>query len=342
MTDPNEDLKNLFAEATENIRAHGTLDDIRARAGKATPTTRRWFLPSVAAAAVMALVIGGAFWVNRNHADPNGAGPVASTDPVVSPTDSATASAQFEYMYYLGDTANGPRLFAEGHPVVGPSNLGRAAADEAINGSPLDPDYKNLWPAGVKVDAVSLIAGANNSIKITLSGTSVADRPAGLTAEQAALEVTSLVTTVQVSLKQPLPTNVWFEQDGKPLTTVLGVSGTASGAATSSYTGVTDADLAPVEIRSPGDAEKFTPGGDLGVLGLASTVEGNVLWELQGAGGTVVKHGFTTAQECCKLSPYKFIVKNLQPGTYTLVVHDIDDSGAGGPVNQDTKEIIVE
>ena len=38
-------------------------------------------------------------------------------------------------------------------------------------------------------------------------------------------------------------------------------------------------------------------------------------------------------------SPYSFAV-TAPPGTYTLVVHDTDESG-GGKVNQDTKEVTV-
>jgi hypothetical protein len=65
-----------------------------------------------------------------------------------------------------------------------------------------------------------------------------------------------------------------------------------------------------------------------------------VVWELK-QGSTVVKHGFTTAQECCTLSPYSFQV-TAPAGDYTLVVHDTDESGAGRPVDEDTREITVE
>jgi hypothetical protein len=55
-----------------------------------------------------------------------------------------------------------------------------------------------------------------------------------------------------------------------------------------------------------------------------------------------VRNGFTTAQECCTLSPYSFDV-TAPPGDYTLVVHDTDESGGEGiGISQDTKDITVE
>ena len=77
------------------------------------------------------------------------------------------------------------------------------------------------------------------------------------------------------------------------------------------------------------------------MTGRASTFEANVVWELK-QGDMTVRHGFTTAQECCTLSPYSFTV-TAPPGTYTLVVHDTDESdGEGVGTSQDTKDITVE
>jgi hypothetical protein len=76
------------------------------------------------------------------------------------------------------------------------------------------------------------------------------------------------------------------------------------------------------------------------VSGQAATFEANVVWELM-AGDKVVRQGFTTAQECCTLSPYTFTV-TAPAGEYTLVVHDTDESdGEGVGTSQDTKRIIV-
>ncbi len=76
------------------------------------------------------------------------------------------------------------------------------------------------------------------------------------------------------------------------------------------------------------------------VRGQAATFEGNVVWELK-QGSHVVKHGFTTATQCCTLSPYSFTV-SVDPGQYTLVVHDTNESnGEGVGTSEDTKDIDV-
>ena len=56
----------------------------------------------------------------------------------------------------------------------------------------------------------------------------------------------------------------------------------------------------------------------------------------------MVKQGFTTAEECCTLSPYSFEV-TAPPGNYTLVVHDEDASGGAEGAGQveDTKRVTV-
>jgi hypothetical protein len=97
--------------------------------------------------------------------------------------------------------------------------------------------------------------------------------------------------------------------------------------------------LAPVLVESP--AEGATVPTTFTVEGRAATFEANVIWELK-RGDDTVRNGFTTAQECCTLSPYSFEV-TAPPGEYTLVVHDTDESdGEGVGISQDTKDITVE
>ena len=55
----------------------------------------------------------------------------------------------------------------------------------------------------------------------------------------------------------------------------------------------------------------------------------------------MVKEGFATAQECCTLSPYSFVVL-ADPGQYVLRVYAADVSDGEGPGEQeDTKRITV-
>jgi hypothetical protein len=156
-----------------------------------------------------------------------------------------------------------------------------------------------------------------------------------VSADEAALAVQQLVYTVHANLRSSRP--VRFEVDGAPARSLLGVPAAGDVSATSA-----DQTLAPVSIDSPADMT----GRDLGVrspvtvTGSASAFEATVQWELV-RDGTVVRHGFATARECCTLSPYTFRVA-APPGDYTLVVHDEDASGGEGTgQSSDSKRIHV-
>ncbi len=103
--------------------------------------------------------------------------------------------------------------------------------------------------------------------------------------------------------------------------------------------GASDEKLSPVQVDTPSDGA--TVDSPFSVTGRAAAFEANVQWELL-QGSTVVKQGFTTAEECCTLSPYSFEV-TAPPGSYTLVVHDEDASGGAEGAGQveDTKRVIV-
>jgi hypothetical protein len=93
--------------------------------------------------------------------------------------------------------------------------------------------------------------------------------------------------------------------------------------------------LGQVWVVSPGNGA--TVPSTFEVTGLAAAFEATVQWELK-RGDTAVRKGFTTARQCCVMAPYSFTV-HAPAGRYTLVVHDTDASGDGGPLWQDTKEI---
>jgi hypothetical protein len=170
----------------------------------------------------------------------------------------------------------------------------------------------------------------HDALTVDLDG-EVLHRPAGLSEAGAALAVQQLVWSAQSATGSTLP--VTFLVDGGPPETVLGV---ASGQPVPRSS---DEWLAQVQVATPSDGA--TLDSPFTVTGRASAFEANVQWELM-RGDTVVKRGFTTAEECCTLSPYSFEV-TAAPGAYTLVVHDEDASGGAegtGPV-EDTKRVTV-
>ncbi|MEP7090499.1 MAG: Gmad2 immunoglobulin-like domain-containing protein [Nocardioidaceae bacterium] len=130
----------------------------------------------------------------------------------------------------------------------------------------------------------------------------------------AALAVAATVAAVLVLGGSPRPT-----------TASPGPAGSAASASASAAT-PSEVSSSRVVVEAP------APGAILSspfrVSGRASAFEANVQWELM-AGSSVVERGFTTAEECCTLSPFSFQV-TAPPGDYTLVVHDEDVSGGEG------------
>jgi hypothetical protein len=330
MTD--DELRRTLHDAVADVQPHGTIDDIRSRTEKVVPM-KRWFLPTIAVAAVMAAVVGGAFWlVGNNGSDdgPSGTPSHAATSPGASGTPEPTTAARAVPVYFVGSTPHGDRLYREFQQqdlCASTDCLLKAAVVAAVNGTPQDADYRTLWPEGSTVGRVS---GEGDTIVVDLA-TGVHDRPASMSAQEAGLAVQQVLYSAQAAVgRGRLPVQLLI--DGKPTDTVLGVP-TAEPLAADNPDDV----QAPVQVDSPADGS--TVSGTFTVTGRAATFEANVVWELK-AGDKVVKHGFTTAQECCTLAPYSFEV-TAPPGSYTLVVHDTDESGQNRPVNQDTKEITV-
>jgi len=330
-----DDLSRLLRNAVADVEPRGGLDDIRSRTHEVVPM-KRWFVPTLAVAAVMAVVVGGAFWLVGDHdKTPSAAGtPTTGTSPSAGPTssDDGQTTARAVPVYYVGDSGRGTKLFREFHSKQVPTSpddaLATAAAREALTGQAQDPDYTNPWPDGAALAGAAVSADA---ITLDLTG-DVHDRPAGMSQAAAELAVQQLIYSAQAGLgKGRLPVQLLL--DGKHTDTILGVP-TAEPLAASNPDDV----LAAVEIDAPVDGA--TVSGAFTVTGRAATFEANVVWELK-QGDTVVRHGFATAQECCTLSPYSFPV-SAPAGHYTLVVHDTDESGAGRPVDQDTKEITVQ
>ena len=332
-----DDIRRALHDAVSDIEPQGSLDDIRTRTDKVVPM-KRWFLPTLAVAAVMAAVVGGACWLVNSDAETGGAAGTPTTTPSqTSPTETPTTTTGPDLVrravpvYYVGETAHGKKLYREFQSqqvCEGDDCLLKAAVVSALAGEPLDADYTAPWPSGTGLNEVSF---SGDVLTVDLSG-NLHDRPGGMSASDAELAIQQLIFSAQAGLGQGRPP-VQLLLDGKHTDEVLGVPASEPLAA-----GNPDEVQAPVQIDSPSNgatvSQTFT------VSGRAAAFEANVVWELK-QGDKVVKQGFATAQECCTLAPYSFQV-TAPPGEYTLVVHDEDMSGEGRPVNEDTKEITVQ
>jgi hypothetical protein len=257
-----------------------------------------------------------------------------ASSPSPSDTGSQEVAAEFVVpVYYVGETARGPRLYREFHRTTA-ANRGEAAIAEAVTAQPQDPDYRQVWPDGTSVRAFHFDGtGDSGLITVDLAGgpASLKDRPAGMDADTAQMAVQQLVYTAQAVTQTRAPVRLLL--DGQRTDSVLGVP-----ASEPLSNGEEMSTLALVWIIDPAqDAQVTSP---FTVSGLASTFEANVLWELK-QNGKVVAEGHTTADEAFTMSPYSFKVQ-AAPGHYTLVVHDSDESGGEGfPPFEDTKQITV-
>ena len=344
MSEHDDDLRALLNETAEGITPRGGYEEIKERAMHEN-SNRKWVLPTLAAAAVMALVVGGIGWMLRD--DDPAASPGPAQEPTAESSDSATDTPTTvepkqiaTTVYYAGNTTHpdgGHGLFPEVHPVdeMGTTWVAdlEKAVQLAISGRPFDPDYQSLWPAGIAVRDVAFDGvGENGTVTISLTGPASL-RPAGMTERDAELAVDAVVRTALDVTRAPARTTVaFYDNDAQPLRP-LDLDGDAFAA------GDSDTFLAPIQISAPTESATV-PAGTVTISGRAAAVEANVLWEIEDATGTAIKEGHTTASECCTLAPYSFTV-DLQPGTYLIVVHDEDMSGENRPVNQDTKRIVV-
>lgn len=337
--DRDDDLRRALHDAVSDVQARDSLDQIRSRTDKVVPmnnsANRRWFLPSILVAAVMAAVIGGAFWMTRDD-DPSGGPAATPSQPATSegsPSESAEpgVSARAVPVYFVGETAHGPKLFREFQQqqvCAGQDCLLEAATRNALTGEAADSDYRMPWPADAGLNAASY---DGDIVTIDLSG-DLHDRPSGMSQELAEAAVEQLIYSAQAGLGEGrVPVQLLL--DGGHTDTVLGVPASEPLAA-----GGEDDVLAPVWINTP--AEGATVESGFEVDGVAMSFEATVVWQLK-QGENVVEEGFTTAEECCTRAPYSFTVE-APPGDYTLVVQDDDPSGGEGPgVSPDTKEITV-
>ncbi len=212
--------------------------------------------------------------------------------------------------WFVGRTADGPRLFAEHREFGGRPDALAWSLQSVVAGTALDPDYSSPWPRGA---GVSDAHRRDEMLVVDLAGP-VVRRPASMDRTTAQIALQQVVRTAQDVSGSRVP--VTFRLGGRAASVVLGLDTSAP-----LDRAADDTVLAPVSISSPVD-QSFV-GDPFTVRGRASTGAARVRWELRQAGG-VVRRGTASTAGCCTRAPYSFTV-TAPPGTYTLVVHDQSD-----------------
>lgn len=288
---------------------------------------------AVAATVVaVALILGGIWWNSRSGDDaPAATTPTSPTTPASpSPTDEPSKTQDMT-LYFAGKTGGRLRLFPEERTL----SWSTEAANAVVTADSEDPDTLDLWPAGIEVTAVHFDGiGDDGFYGVEFADDHVAQRPAGMSEEDARVLVEGLVRSVQAGTEHAgVDFYVTGAPDAERLKTVLGVD-----TSTSLHPGDDQDFLAPVYLTAPANHAEVD--ATFTVTGRAAAFEATVEWELS-RDGSVVKDGFTTAEECCTHSPYSFEI-TAEPGQYLLTVRNTDPSdGEGGPVDQDRREITV-
>ncbi|NPC98358.1 Gmad2 immunoglobulin-like domain-containing protein [Nocardioides sp. zg-DK7169] len=259
---------------------------------------------------------------------PDTTGSPEPAEPSTSPTDDAGEATV--PAYFVGETPQGLRLFREFHRVSGADPLA-AAAELVTSGSPRDPDYRTLFPAGT----FASVEHTDGKFVATLADDAWQQAPAGMSKKDAALAVQQLVHTLQGVQQQRSPLEVVL--DGSP-TTLLGVD-TAGGVRNADQLST----LALVNVTTPSEGASVS--GTVTAEGLASSFEATVPWEVR-RGDEVVLDGFATADGWMdRLYPWRVEVdlSGLEPGKYTFVARTDDPSGGaeGNGPTEDTKTINV-
>ena len=242
---------------------------------------------------------------------PAGAGsPAPSVTGAPASTATPAAGERALPVYYVAQTAAGPRLQREFHRVPA-ADPGTAAVREMLahpTGS--DPDYRNPWPAGTTLRAP--VTSTADVITVDLT----AAPPSDLAAQQ-------LVFTVQGALASTVP--VRLLRDGVPTGAPI-------------PRGDPYALRSLVQIDAPADGTSTA--SPVTVTGEAAVFEATLHWTVL-SGATTVRTGVTSTAEGQTFAPFRFSL-DLPPGRYTVRISEDDPSdGAGRPVLTDDRTLTI-
>jgi hypothetical protein len=365
-----DDLARLLRNTVDGITPQPGLDNIRSRTvtspkESTMSVARTWLLGGLGGAVATAAVIGGVWFASSNLGNDDPGQPVGSPTATVSPTDTGSPSPSDSVspststdatggpkravpVYYAGDTPSGLRLYREFHSLPGVSGgsagdvVGAdSAAKAAVSHTPLDPDYRNLWPEGTVAD----VSDAGDQLIVNLvapgGGATLHDRPASMTQEEAQMAIQQVIYSVQAAFgKGRVP--VQFLLDEKHSDQVLGTP-------TSEPLAAGDAlkTLSLVNLTSPEEGAAISS-DQLEVSGVSNSFEANVIIRLQRYEGTYIAFQKPLTADGWmgeKLFPFSgsFDISKVQPGKYILMAMTDDPSGGAegtGPFS-DTKIITI-
>ncbi len=248
----------------------------------------------------------------------------SSSPPTTTATATPTSASALVGVYFLTDTGTDLKLAREFRPVTGDPLVG---AIRTMIAGPEDPDYATTWNPETKVISATL---ANGQITVDLSAEA---RRANVGSPGAALMIQQLVYTATAAAQRSVPVQLLIE--GKPAGELWG--------AVSWDKPVGRADPLDVrllvQINDPAEGARLS--SPVTVTGEAAVFEATLPWRVLDSTGAVVKEGTAMTAEGQTFAPFSFQIP-LGPGTYVIEIREDDPSGGeGGPVDVDTRTVIV-
>lgn len=270
-----ERLRALLRDAVSDVEPRDGLGEVRRRTRLRRTPSRRWAPILVGAGAVVATVVVASVVVSGLGDQPG-----RSSRPPVAGTSQAGPTTAAAGLYFVSDTATGPRLFREFQAIgiaADPEQrillaLQRLTADSG----PRDPDYRTSWPA----DSFVAVRLETDRIVVALGSPALRSGDPAL----GRLGVQQAVYTAEAALGETLP--VSFERDGQPVRRVLGLEVDSLVERDRSF-----AITAPVNITDPAE-QLAVEDGVLRARGTMAAYVEDVAWSLTPAGGgTAVREG---------------------------------------------------
>lgn len=343
-------LAALLSDAVSDVEPGEALDTLRDRVKVTSMSARRPWLYAVGGAIVataatitaVAVLTGGEPATAPPVNQPSSVSPSApdsapdseaTDDPTDEPIEDPVSQVTMA-VYYVGDTPEGPRLYREFRYDESIAEV-QNAVSAAISGTPLDADYRTLWPRGSTLERATW---DGDVARIDVSGVP-GELPSDMTDEEARLAIQQVIYTAQAAIGEGrVP--VQLTMGGNPVASLLGQP-TSEPLANDSIL----ATLARVSLTDPSEAQVVT-GDTLAVSGVANSFEANVVIRLQRWEGTQILFEEPLIAEgymADKLFPFEaeFDISDVPPGDYVLIAMTDDPSG-NGMSHTDTKRITVQ